>query len=159
VPDASSVSLRRKFAAIFEDEEPRSAVTRAFNLALSTLIIANVSCVILESVKSIRLVFAPAFDALERSRRMHTHAPHQRPWTSSRRPSNAASFRVSTPRLHLSQIRSLLLSSQGSKTGASHRVYDVTSTSRPLAVSASCDQSRRQRRAAGTCGPQVTSLS
>ena len=39
---------------MLEDEEPRSAVTRAFDLALALLIIVNVSCVILESVESIR---------------------------------------------------------------------------------------------------------
>jgi voltage-gated potassium channel len=56
---------RRRLAIIFEDEEPRSAVTRAFNLALALLIIANVGCVVLESVEPIRSHFAAGFDAFE----------------------------------------------------------------------------------------------
>jgi voltage-gated potassium channel len=63
--DTRSVSLRHQLAIIFEDEEPHSAVTLAFNLALALLIIANVSCVILESVETIRLHFASTFDAFE----------------------------------------------------------------------------------------------
>ncbi len=61
----SGRDLRRQLAIVFEDEEPRGVVTRAFNLALALLIIANVSCVVLESVESIRRHFAPAFDAFE----------------------------------------------------------------------------------------------
>ena len=56
---------RRRLAVIFEDEEPRSVVTRAFNLALALLIIVNVGCVVLESVESLRDRFAAAFDAFE----------------------------------------------------------------------------------------------
>jgi voltage-gated potassium channel len=63
----SATSVRRQLAIIFEDEEPRSAVTRLFNLALALLIIVNVSCVILESVESIRRHFAHAFDAFEQA--------------------------------------------------------------------------------------------
>ncbi len=44
----SGRDLRRQLAIVFEDEEPRGAVTRLFNLALALLIIANVSCVVLE---------------------------------------------------------------------------------------------------------------
>jgi hypothetical protein len=44
--DAIRISLRRQLAIIFEDEEPRSAITRAFNLALALLIVASVSCVV-----------------------------------------------------------------------------------------------------------------
>jgi voltage-gated potassium channel len=62
----SLVSLRRRLAIIFEDEEPRSALTRAFNLALTLLIVVNVSCVILESVESVRQHFGPAFDRFEK---------------------------------------------------------------------------------------------
>jgi voltage-gated potassium channel len=66
MPDTPRVPLRRQLAIIFEDEEPHNhPVTQAFNLALMLLIIANVSCVILESVESIRLHYAPAFDAFE----------------------------------------------------------------------------------------------
>jgi voltage-gated potassium channel len=61
-----TVALRRQLAIIFEDEEPRSLTTRLFNLALALLIIANVSCVILESVDGIRRHFDFAFDAFER---------------------------------------------------------------------------------------------
>ena len=57
--------LRRRFAVIFEDEEPRSALTRLVNMALAILIVVNVSCVILESVETIRRQFGPAFDAFE----------------------------------------------------------------------------------------------
>jgi voltage-gated potassium channel len=63
----SATSVRRQLAIIFEDEEPRSTVTRLFNLALALLIIVNVSCVILESVESIRRHFAHVFDALEQA--------------------------------------------------------------------------------------------
>lgn len=56
---------RRRFAVIFEDEEPRDAVARAFNYALALLIVANVASVVLESVESIRDRFAAAFDAFE----------------------------------------------------------------------------------------------
>jgi voltage-gated potassium channel len=66
MPSTSLVSLRRRLATIFEDEEPRSAVTRAFNLALTLLIVVNVSCVILESVDTIRQHFGPAFDQFEK---------------------------------------------------------------------------------------------
>ena len=60
-----SSDLRRQLAVIFEDEEPRSALTRLVNFALALLIVANVSCVILESVEPIRQQFAFAFDAFE----------------------------------------------------------------------------------------------
>jgi voltage-gated potassium channel len=64
--DTPRVPLRRQLAIIFEDEEPHNhPVTQAFNLALMLLIIANVSCVILESVESIRANYAHAFDAFE----------------------------------------------------------------------------------------------
>jgi voltage-gated potassium channel len=56
---------RRRLATIFEDEEPRDAVTRGFNLALALLIITNVACVVLESVEPIRRQFAASFDAFE----------------------------------------------------------------------------------------------
>jgi voltage-gated potassium channel len=65
MPDTPRVSLRRHLATIFEDEAPHNALTQAFNLALTLLIVANVSCVILESVESIRLHFASTFDAFE----------------------------------------------------------------------------------------------
>lgn len=48
--EASINSVRHQLAVIFEDEEPRSALTRAFNLALALLIVLNVSCVVLKSV-------------------------------------------------------------------------------------------------------------
>jgi voltage-gated potassium channel len=50
---------------MFEDEEPRSAVTHVFDLALALLIIINVSSVILESVESIRRHLASTFDLVE----------------------------------------------------------------------------------------------
>ncbi|HTV67746.1 MAG TPA: ion transporter, partial [Rhizobiaceae bacterium] len=61
----SASDLRRRLAVIFEDEEPRSHLTRLFDYALATLIIVNVGCVILESVEPIRQHFAFAFDTLE----------------------------------------------------------------------------------------------
>ncbi|MGA2892286.1 MAG: ion transporter [Xanthobacteraceae bacterium] len=61
----SGVALRRQLAIIFEDEEPRNAVTRLFNFALALLIVANVSCVILESVEPIRRNFAATFELFE----------------------------------------------------------------------------------------------
>lgn len=51
VARTSGRDLRRQLAIVFEDEEPRGAVTRLFNLALALLIIANVSCVVLEWVE------------------------------------------------------------------------------------------------------------
>ena len=62
-----SGALRRQLAVIFEDEEPRSALTRSVNAALALLIVVNVSCVILESVEPIRRQFGVAFDAFEAS--------------------------------------------------------------------------------------------
>jgi voltage-gated potassium channel len=56
---------RRRLAVIFEDEEPRDAVTRVFNLALALLIVANVAGVVLESVESLHDRFASAFDGFE----------------------------------------------------------------------------------------------
>ncbi len=58
-------TLRHRLAVIFEDEEPRSALTRAVNGALALLIIVNVACVILESVEPLRRRFAGPFDVLE----------------------------------------------------------------------------------------------
>jgi voltage-gated potassium channel len=65
VPEPRLTAFRRRLAHIFEDEEPRSAATRCFNTALTVLILANVSCVILESVEPIRVKLAGAFDAFE----------------------------------------------------------------------------------------------
>ena len=61
----SAADVRRYLASMFEDEEPRSRVTRAFDFALACLIIVNVSCVILESVESIRRHLAWTFDLVE----------------------------------------------------------------------------------------------
>jgi voltage-gated potassium channel len=66
MPRTSQLSLRQRLAIVFEDEEPRSALTRAFNLGLTLLIVVNVCCVILESVESIRQHFGPAFDEFEK---------------------------------------------------------------------------------------------
>ncbi len=63
----STGDLRRQLAIVFEDEAPRGAATRAFNLALALLIIVNVSCVVLESVETIRRHFAAEFDAFEQA--------------------------------------------------------------------------------------------
>ncbi len=57
--------LRQYLAVIFEDEEPRSLVTRLFNSALALLIVVNVACIIIESVEPIRKHFAPAFELFE----------------------------------------------------------------------------------------------
>jgi voltage-gated potassium channel len=65
MPQVDTSSLRHRLAVIFEDEEPRSALTRALNMALAVLIVLNVSCVVLESVEEIRRHFGPAFDLLE----------------------------------------------------------------------------------------------
>jgi voltage-gated potassium channel len=65
VAGVNVVEIRRYLATMFEDEEPRSAVTRAFHLALACLIIVNVSCVILESLESIRRHLALTFDLVE----------------------------------------------------------------------------------------------
>jgi voltage-gated potassium channel len=65
VSGIDSRALRRQLAVIFEDEEPRSALTRLVNMALALLIVVNVSCVILESVEAIGRQFGPAFDGFE----------------------------------------------------------------------------------------------
>jgi voltage-gated potassium channel len=65
VASIGAAGIRRYLATMFEDEEPRSAVTRAFDAALALLIIVNVSCVILESVESIRRYLASTFDFVE----------------------------------------------------------------------------------------------
>lgn len=65
--EISGGGVRRQLATIFEDDEPRSLVTRLFNLALAVLIIANVSCIVLESVDSIRRYFALAFGWFEQA--------------------------------------------------------------------------------------------
>ena len=59
------LAWRKWLAVIFEDEEPRSAVTRLFNALLTILIVSNVSCVILESVGPIRHRFFTEFETFE----------------------------------------------------------------------------------------------
>jgi voltage-gated potassium channel len=58
-------NLRQQLAIIFEDEEPRSRITWLVDTALALLIVVNVSCVILESVESIREYLGFTFDVLE----------------------------------------------------------------------------------------------
>jgi voltage-gated potassium channel len=65
VAKLSHSNLRRQLATIFDDEEPRSPITWLFDTALAALIVVNVSCVILESVESIREQLGFAFDLLE----------------------------------------------------------------------------------------------
>jgi voltage-gated potassium channel len=65
VARTKTAAWRRRLAIFFEDEEPRSAVTRGVDLALALLIIANVSCIVLESVEPVRRHFAAGFDAFE----------------------------------------------------------------------------------------------
>lgn len=62
---SGKLDLRQQLATIFEDEEPRSLITRLFNSALALLIVVNVSCVILESVEPIRKHFALTFELFE----------------------------------------------------------------------------------------------
>jgi voltage-gated potassium channel len=61
----NAAQVRQHLATMFEDEEPRSAATRVFDSVLALLIIVNVSCVILESVESIRRHLASSFDLVE----------------------------------------------------------------------------------------------
>jgi voltage-gated potassium channel len=63
----SATPLRRRLAVILEDEEPRNALTRLVNLALAFLIVANVSCVVIESVEPIRRHFEAEFATFERA--------------------------------------------------------------------------------------------
>jgi len=65
VPETRLLALRTRLATIFEDEEPRSAATRAFNTLLAALIVANVAGVVLESVDPIRQRFAAPLDIFE----------------------------------------------------------------------------------------------
>ena len=64
---ASHNAWRAQLAVIFEDEEPRSRITRVFDIALAILIVVNVTGVILESVDLIRQHFAVQLDLLERT--------------------------------------------------------------------------------------------
>jgi voltage-gated potassium channel len=66
VSKTRAAALRRQLAIIFEDEEPRGAVTRFFNIGLAVLIVFNVSCVILESVETVRQQFETSFDVFEK---------------------------------------------------------------------------------------------
>ncbi len=65
MPEARILALRRSLAAIFEDDEPRGVATRLFNVLLTTLIVANVAGIVLESVEPIRHQFSGALDAFE----------------------------------------------------------------------------------------------
>lgn len=65
MPEARVAAFRRRLAIIFEDDEPHNATTRYFNMALTVLIVANVSCVILESVEPVRQNFAKPLDVFE----------------------------------------------------------------------------------------------
>ncbi len=65
MPQTRLQALRHRLAAIFEDEEPRSARTRLFNTLLALLIIANVAAVVLESVEAIRRQFLAGFVVFE----------------------------------------------------------------------------------------------
>ena len=64
---ASHNAWRAQLAVVFEDEEPRSRITRVFDTALAILIVVNVTGVIVESVDSIRQHFAVQLDLLERT--------------------------------------------------------------------------------------------
>jgi len=66
LPRTRILALRKWLATIFEDDEPRNPATLLFNVLLAVLIIANVAAVALETVETIRLQFAPAFEAFER---------------------------------------------------------------------------------------------
>jgi len=59
------LSLRKRLAAIFEDDDPREKWTRLFNWALAILIVANVSGIVLESVEPIRRQFSTELNAFE----------------------------------------------------------------------------------------------
>jgi len=65
VPSSRGIQLRRRLATIFEDDEPRSATTRLFNVMLVLLIVANVAAVVLESVDSIRQELSGVFVRFE----------------------------------------------------------------------------------------------
>jgi voltage-gated potassium channel len=58
--------LRKRLAAIFEDDDPRNQWTRLFNWSLAILIVANVSGIVLESVESIRREFSAELEVFER---------------------------------------------------------------------------------------------
>lgn len=60
-----AATIRRQLAVIFEDEEPRSTLTRLFDLVLTVLILINVACVVLETVEPIRRELGRAFDLCE----------------------------------------------------------------------------------------------
>jgi voltage-gated potassium channel len=58
-------TIRRWLATIFEDEEPRGVATQVFNIALASLIVANVAAVVLESVEPIGRRFYSSFETFE----------------------------------------------------------------------------------------------
>jgi voltage-gated potassium channel len=64
---AGLTAIRRRLAGLFDDELPPTRAARVFHVALATLILVNVSGVILESVDSIDRRFGPALWWLELS--------------------------------------------------------------------------------------------
>ena len=65
LPQTGKPTIRRWLATIFEDEESRATSTRLFNLALASLIVANVAAVVLESVEPIGHRFYSGFETFE----------------------------------------------------------------------------------------------
>ena len=96
------IRLRRRLAIIFEDEEPRSVVTRLFNTMLALLIIVNVA-----AVGSLRNMETPTRRVLDDWQRVRSSANGMAPAMSA----SAAAMRSSSwsglvrPAEHLSKPR------------------------------------------------------
>jgi voltage-gated potassium channel len=65
VPQGCKIPFRRRLSQLFDDDAPRNATTRLFNLLLALLIIVNVITVIFETVEPIRHKFEAIFATAE----------------------------------------------------------------------------------------------
>jgi len=61
----SLAALRRRLNAFFDDDAPQTAAVHVFNSLLATLIVVNVSAIILESVESVRADYFQEFQWIE----------------------------------------------------------------------------------------------
>jgi voltage-gated potassium channel len=64
--DSGEQSLRARLSGLFDDDAPRTLAVRVFNIALASLIIVNVTAVILESVSWMSQRYSLAFLTIER---------------------------------------------------------------------------------------------
>jgi voltage-gated potassium channel len=65
VPQGCKIPFRKRLSQLFDDDAPRNAASRLFNLLLALLIIVNVITVIFETVEPIRQKFETIFVTAE----------------------------------------------------------------------------------------------